>query len=107
MPTELQSNGNGSNTARGKRPFLTGRIKRGSEACPAPPPTEAPRMEKLVNTWGVCEFAEMSHDPWRRWDASCKAYRPGEVRRVGTIGQCCANCVYWLAPDETPEPEDR
>lgn len=66
-----------------------------------------PRMENLMNTWGVCEFAEMSHDPWRSWDAICKVFRPRDTQRAGNVDRCCANCIYWLAPDEIPEPEDR
>jgi len=60
----------------------------------------------MINTWGACEFAELSHDPLRRWDLSCSSFTPGDVRRVEYPERCCANCAYWLIADEHLKAND-
>jgi len=57
----------------------------------------------LINIWGICEFAEMTHDPLRRWDFSCKDFTPKEVKRIDSKEQHCANCIHWLIADELLE----
>jgi hypothetical protein len=54
----------------------------------------------MINLWGACEFAEMTHDPLRRWDLYCKSFRAVEEKRIEDTKKCCANCVYWLIADE-------
>ena len=54
----------------------------------------------MINIWGVCEFAEMTHDPLRKWDMQCSSFSTVEVRRAQEIDTCCANCIYWLIVDE-------
>ena len=61
------------------------------------------RAEEMINIWGVCEFAEMTHDPLRRWDLCCSSFSPAEIKRVEDIERCCANCIYWLVADERLE----
>lgn len=57
----------------------------------------------MIDIWGVCEFAEISHDPLRRWDNTCRSFEPVDTVRVDTVKICCANCKYWLIPDENPD----
>lgn len=54
----------------------------------------------MINIWGVCEFAEITHDPLRKWDMQCNSFSPMEVKRVKEMDRCCANCIYWLVADE-------
>jgi hypothetical protein len=54
----------------------------------------------MINIWGVCEFAEITHDPLRKWDMQCNSFSPMEVKRVKEMDRCCANCIYWLIADE-------
>jgi hypothetical protein len=61
----------------------------------------------MLNTWGICEFAEISHDPLRRWDFTCTFFAPGNVRRVEDMEACCGNCMWWLAADEHPGGDKR
>jgi hypothetical protein len=56
----------------------------------------------MINIWGICEFAEISHDPLRRWDFCCNAFSPREDKRIEGE-RYCANCHYWLACDENLE----
>jgi hypothetical protein len=54
----------------------------------------------MINIWGVCEFAEMTHDPLRKWDMRCSSFSPASAKKVEEIDVCCANCLYWLIADE-------
>lgn len=65
------------------------------------------RQRKMINTWGVCEYGEMTHDPLRRWDLCCHAFSPGDPKRVEGIEKCCANCTYWLIADECLASNDK
>jgi len=57
----------------------------------------------MINTWGVCEFSEISHDPLRRWDFSCAVFTIRDPKRVESPAPACANCVHWLVADERLE----
>jgi hypothetical protein len=57
----------------------------------------------MINIWGICEFAEMTHDPLRKWDMQCTSFSPVEENRLKEMEKCCANCKYWLAADENLE----
>jgi len=83
------------------------RKKYGKELCPLQILDHIRRTtygaEEMINIWGVCEFAEMTHDPLRRWDLCCSSFNPAEIKRVEDIKRCCANCIYWLIADERLE----
>jgi hypothetical protein len=54
----------------------------------------------MINTWGVCEYGEMTHDPLRRWDMCCNSFDPRDQKRIEDLEKCCANCTCWLIADE-------
>ncbi len=60
----------------------------------------------MINSWGVCEFGEMSHDPLRKWDSDCTLFCPCRVKREEALQKCCANCAYWLPFDERIASEE-